>query len=153
MAAGSKQKARREALRLRRSMARAEQMLAELDRALLAPDGLCASDLEILERLVRKGSRPVNGLAKRVGLTSGSMTTAIQRLKKRGLVQGRRDLKDKRVVVVTATAEGQQLAKTMTQRRAESLLEVFSVWSDRERTVLLGLLKRLRRNKAAGRSD
>ena len=134
-------------------MARAEQMLAELDRTLLAPDGLCASDLEILERLVRKGSRPVNGLAKRVGLTSGSMTTAIQRLKTRGFVQTRRDLKDKRVVVVTATADGQQLAKKMTQRRAESLLEVFSAWSDRERTVLLGLLKRLRRNGAAGRSE
>ncbi len=148
MAAG-KQKTRRDVLRLRRSLARAEQVLGELDRLLLAPDGMCASDLGILERLVRKGTRPVNGLAKRVGLTSGSMTTAVQRLKRRGLVQTRRDLKDKRVVFVSVTAEGQTLAKRLSEHRADVLEDAFSVWSDRERTVLLNLLKRLRRNVGA----
>ena len=145
MAAG-KQKTRREVLRLRRSLARAEQMLAELDRSLLAPEGICASDLDILERLQRKGSRPVNGLARRVGLTSGSITTAVQRLKRRGLVETRRDLKDKRVVVVSITADGQKLAKRLTDDRTDVLVDAFQVWTDRERTVVANLLKRLRRN-------
>jgi MarR family 2-MHQ and catechol resistance regulon transcriptional repressor len=148
MAAG-RQKARREVLRLRRSLARAEQVLADLDRQLLAPDGLCTSDLDILERLVRKGTRPVNGLARRVGLTSGSMTTAVQRLKRRGLVRTRRDLKDKRVVFVAVSADGQILARRLTERRAGMLADAFAVWTDRERTVLLNLLKRLRRNVSA----
>jgi len=145
MAAG-RQKAQREVLRLRRSLARAEQLLADLDRQLLAPDGLCTSDLDILEWLVRKGTRPINGLARRVGLTSGSMTTAVQRLKRRGLVRTRRDLKDKRVVFVAVSADGQILAKRLTERRAEVLGDAFAVWTDRERTVLLNLLKRLRHN-------
>lgn len=145
MAAG-KQKARRELRRLRRSLGQVEHMLAELDRTLLAPEGVCASDLDILERLRRKGSRPVNGLARRVGLTSGSITTAVQRLKRRGLVQTRRDLKDKRVVVVSITADGQELAGRLSDKRTDALESAFQVWSDRERTVVANLLKRLRRN-------
>ena len=66
----------REMFRLRRAIVRAEQSLSEIDREIL-PDGLCESDLAILERLARKGARPVNGLARQVGLTSGSMTSAV----------------------------------------------------------------------------
>ena len=75
----------REMFRLRRAIVRAEQSLSEIDREIL-PDGLCESDLAILERLARKGARPVNGLARQVGLTSGSMTSAVKRLHRRGLV-------------------------------------------------------------------
>ena len=143
------QKARRDVLRLRRSLARAELVLADLDRQLLAPEQLCASDLGILERLTRKGTCPVNGLGSRVGLTSGSMTVAVQRLRRRGLVETSRDPKDKRVVLVSVTDAGKELAKRLSNRRAELLDEVCSVWSNRERSVLVNLLKRLKRKAVA----
>ena len=106
----------REMFRLRRTIVRAEQALREIDRTIL-PDGLCESDLAILERLARKGARPVNGLARQVGLTSGSMTSAVKRLHRRGLVETRRDLEDKRVVWVSVTAEAEEIVEGFSQLR------------------------------------
>jgi MarR family 2-MHQ and catechol resistance regulon transcriptional repressor len=136
----------RELLRLRRSLNRAEQALEELERELLGSAKLCASDLEILERLSRKGDSPVNTLAPRVGLTSGSMTTAVQRLLRRGLVATRRDDKDKRVVWVSATEEGQKLATRANAARIKALQNLFGDWSSREQDLLFSLLKRVRKD-------
>lgn len=139
----------RELFRLRRSIGRAEQALSEIDRSLL-PDGLCESDLVILERLARKGARPVNGLGRQVGLTSGSMTSAVQRLRKRGLVETRRDLEDKRVVWVSTTPDAEDLVKRFSERRGAVLAEVFEKWSERERSVLINLLIRARKDAEEG---
>jgi MarR family 2-MHQ and catechol resistance regulon transcriptional repressor len=139
-------RADRDLLRLRRAVTRAEQVLADLDRTVLGPARLCSSDLGILERLARKGSRPVNGLAGRVGLTSGSMTTAVQRLRRRGLVETRRGLEDKRVVWVSCTEEGTRLALSIGRRRAELMEHAFGALSGPEREVLASLLKRLCKN-------
>ena len=143
----------RELLRLRRNLARAEQALTEVDRRLLAPNQLCASDFEILERLTRKGSRPVNTLARRVGLTSGSMTTAVQRLLRRDLVETRRDTKDKRVVHVSITPEGAKLTNQISATRLKLLAEVFGDWSGREQAVLTAFLKRLRKDAGVSPSE
>ncbi len=135
----------REMFRLRRTIVRAEQALSEIDRSIL-PKGLCESDLSILERLARKGARPVNGLARQVGLTSGSMTSAVQRLRRRGLVETRRDLEDKRVVWVSVTPEAKEIVKRFAELRGEVLEQVFHKWSERERSVLMNLLRRVRKD-------
>jgi MarR family 2-MHQ and catechol resistance regulon transcriptional repressor len=140
----------RELSRLRRSIARAEHALSDIDRTLLAPAGLCESDLVILERLARKGARPVNGLGRQVGLTSGSMTTAVQRLLKRDLVETRRDQEDKRVVWVSATPEAEALVARFNDVRGEVLAQLFDKWSERERSILINLLKRVRKDAEEG---
>ncbi|GEM_PF-677702 len=140
----------RELVRLRRAVARAEQVLSGVDRALLADSGLCNTDVFILERLARKGPRPVNGLARRVGLTSGSMTAAVQRLCRRGLAETRRDVEDKRVVWVSPTADGETLAEAFAQDRREAFERIFAEWTTREQSLLTGLLKRLRKSGELG---
>ena len=145
-------KKERELLRLRRNLNRAEQEFEDLERELLSSANLCASDLEILDRLTRKGDHPVNTLAPRVGLTSGSMTTAVQRLLRRGLVATRRDDKDKRVVWVSVTDEGQKLATRTNAARAKTLKGVFDGWTSREQDLLFSLLKRLRKDAQASTS-
>lgn len=144
------EKEQRELFRLRRAVARAEQAFGEIDRALLVSEGVCTSDLEILERLARKGARPVNGLSRQVGLTSGSMTSAVQRLRKRQLVETRRDSADKRVVWVTVTPEGKELASRCARVRGGMLGEVFEKWSERERSILTNLLRRARKDAEGG---
>ncbi|NIP95081.1 MAG: MarR family transcriptional regulator [Akkermansiaceae bacterium] len=136
----------RELFRLRRAISRAEQTLNEIDRNLLLPEGLCASDLVILERLARKGARPVNGLGRQVGLTSGSMTVAVQRLRRRRLVETRRDLKDKRVVWVSVMPDGEELVARFSGVRGEILDRIFQKWSARELSILTNLLKRVRKD-------
>jgi MarR family 2-MHQ and catechol resistance regulon transcriptional repressor len=151
----SGEKEMRDLLRLRRALSRAEQSLAEVDRALLFPEGLCPNDLVIIERLARKGAKPVNGLGRQVGLTSGSMTTAVQRLRRRGLVETRRDLDDKRVVWVSVTPAGEELAGRCCRAHAEVLSRIFSKWSERERTILTSFLKRIRKDAelSVGQAD
>ena len=150
--AGREKKAR-EVLRLRRVLMRAEQALAEAERDLFAAHQLCASDFAILERLARKGRDRVNALAPRVGLTSGSMTTAVQRLRKRALVETERDTLDRRVVWVDSTSAGRELATKLSSERSELLLDVFGAWSGREQAILANFLKRLRKDASSSRLE
>src|SRR5687768_620625 len=71
--------------------------------------GLCASDFAILETLLHKGALPVSVIGKKVLLTTGSITTAVDRLARRGLVARKEDPGDRRVRRVHLTARGRKL--------------------------------------------
>jgi len=60
---------------------------------------LCGSDFAVLEALLHKGPLPVNEIGKKILLTSGSITVAIDRLEKRGLVERRAHGTDRRASV------------------------------------------------------
>src|SRR5213078_2969652 len=64
------------------------------------------SDFAVLEMLLHKGPQPVNAIGRRVELTSGSITTAVDRLEVRGLVLRRFDPGDRRARVVSLTKQG-----------------------------------------------
>ena len=54
----------------------AEKSITELE--------MCGSDFAVLEALLHKGPLPVNEIGKKVLLTSGSITAAVDRLEKEG---------------------------------------------------------------------
>ena len=66
-------------------------------RASVARLGLCGSDFGVIEALLHKGPLPGNELGRKVRLTSGSVTAAVDRLEARGLARRRGDPKDRRV--------------------------------------------------------
>ncbi len=82
---------------------------------------MCFSDFAILEILLHKGPLPVNTLAERIGLTSGSGTTAIDRLEKRSLVERRPHASDRRTRVVHLTAAGRRLIGKAFERHAADM--------------------------------
>lgn len=133
------------ATRLRDLMAECHSLLGAHERKLLAKSGLCSSDLAILLRLGKKGPAPVNQLAIKVGLTSGSMTTAVQRLKKSGFVTTSRKESDKRVVLVAATSSGTAASKAAVKDREALLAPSFNSLSERENQILAALLKKVRK--------
>jgi DNA-binding MarR family transcriptional regulator len=55
------------------------------------------SDFAVLEALLHKGPLPVNEIGKKVLLTSGSITVAVDRLETKGLVERRASGADRRV--------------------------------------------------------
>lgn len=112
--------------------------------------GLCASDFGVLEALLHKGPLPVNVLGKKLLLTSGSMTTSVDRLVSRGLVERRDDPDDRRVRVVALTATGRRLIKSAFARHETHLDDVVGVLTRDERTTLVSLLRKL--GKHAGGS-
>lgn len=72
----------------------------------IEPSGLGQSDFAVLEVLLSKGPQKVNDIGRRVDLTSGSITTAIDRLEARGLVAREHDDADRRTRVVRLTPAG-----------------------------------------------
>lgn len=134
-----------EALQTRDLIAETESLLAKHERTLLAVHHLCTSDFHILSRLERKGPKSVNQIAPKVGLTSGSMTSAIQRLKKRKFVETCKDKKDGRKVRVQITPNGQQILTQLAAERQKKIAPLMVSLSNRESKVLTALLKKIRK--------
>lgn len=109
----------------------------------IAHTGLGITDFAILEALLHKGSMPVNALGRKLLLTSGSITTAVDRLVAKGLV-GRSDHPDdRRVRVVELTREGRRLIVPAFARHEKDLEAVAAVLTANERITLLTLLRKL----------
>ena len=64
------------------------------------------SDFRVLEALLHKGPLPVNTVGPKVWLTPGSISVAVDRLVKKGLVSRKERAGDRRVRQVELTAEG-----------------------------------------------
>jgi MarR family 2-MHQ and catechol resistance regulon transcriptional repressor len=105
--------------------------------------GLCASDFGVLEALLHKGPLPVNVIGRKLLLTSGSITTAVDRLVARGFVARKDDPDDRRVRLVELTRKGRQLIEPAFARHATDLDEVVSVLTREERGTLVTLLRKL----------
>jgi len=71
--------------------------------------GLGLSDFAVLEALLHKGAQPVNVIGKEILLTSGSITTAIDRLESRKLVHRTRHSEDQRARLVQLTSRGKRV--------------------------------------------
>ena len=67
--------------------------------------GLCLKDFAALEALLHKGPLTITQIQEKVLLASGSMTAAIDRLEKRGLLVRKSTSSDRRVRIVELTQE------------------------------------------------
>src|SRR4029077_17431733 len=76
-------------------------------------------------------------------LASGSMTAAIDRLEKLGLVVRRASPIDRRARVVHRTAKGKRLAASSFERHGKDLEALMSALSEKEMEQLYGSLKKL----------
>jgi MarR family 2-MHQ and catechol resistance regulon transcriptional repressor len=104
---------------------------------------MCFSDFAVLELLLHKGPQPVNTIGKRVDLTSGSITTAIDRLEVRGLVQRGFDPDDRRARVVSLTKSGTVRIREVFVHHERAMDRAASGLSKTERDALAKLLKKL----------
>lgn len=105
--------------------------------------GLGLSDFAVLEVLLHKGPLPVNTVGAKVMLTSGSVTTAIDRLENRGLVARGSDASDRRTRIVRLTGPGRTLIECAFKAHAQGMEEIFSPLPSKDRAVLIKLLKKL----------
>ena len=122
---------------------KAYRALAQVDARSIASSGLGLSDFAVLEILLHKGPLPVNTIGRQVMLTSGSITTAVDRLEKKQFVRRQACPKDRRVTHVTLTAAGRALIQQVFKTHAGKLEAVFEPLSTAERSTLATLLKKL----------
>jgi MarR family 2-MHQ and catechol resistance regulon transcriptional repressor len=122
---------------------KAYRALQQYASASIAATGLGGSDFAALEALLHKGPLPVNAIAEKVFLTSGSMTAAVDRLESKGLVQRKADASDRRARVVHLTPKGEALIATAFRDHAAALERAVEGLSQAERAELIRLLKTL----------
>ena len=110
--------------------------------------GWCRSDFAVLEGLLHKGEMPVNTLGKRVLLTSGSITTAVDRLEKRGLVLRRQSSEDGRVCLVRLSAKGKRAIEKAFAEHERTLAASMANISKKQKTDLIDALRALGKSVA-----
>jgi len=119
---------------------RALSLLAERS---IANTGLCLTDFVALEALLHKGPLTISEIQDKFRLASGSMTAAVDRLEKLGLVVRKSSPTDRRARVVHLTAEGKRLAVSCFERHAKDLEALMSALSEKEMEQLYESLKKL----------
>src|SRR6266536_2801429 len=87
-------------------MMKAHRALHRLATRSIESSGVCLSDFAVLEMLLHKGPQPVNEIGRRIELTSGAITTAVDRLELRGLVTREAHETDRRARIVRLTPRG-----------------------------------------------
>lgn len=106
---------------------------------------MCFSDFAILEALLHKGPQTVSELGHRIDLTSGSMTTAIDRLEDRKLVSRSDHPTDRRTWVIHLTPAGETLIREVFGRHVDAMEQAMRGVSKTELATLTALLKQLGR--------
>jgi len=104
---------------------------------------MCLSDFAILEALLHKGPQSVKELGRRIDLTSGSMTTAIDRLETRRLVARTDHATDRRTWVIQLTPAGRALISKVFAGHQDAMERAMSGLSRTDRATVTDLLKRL----------
>jgi MarR family 2-MHQ and catechol resistance regulon transcriptional repressor len=105
--------------------------------------GLCLSDFGVLEALLHKGPLPISALGKKVLLSSGSMTAAVDRLERSGFVERASAAMDRRSRIVHLTGEGSKLIRSIFAGHERDMERVFSRLNKEERNALAKLLRKL----------
>ena len=122
---------------------KAEKAVEEVDKASIDQTGLGLSDFTIMEALLHKGPLPINQIGEKVLLTSGSMTAAVNRMERKGLVTRIQDPSDGRCFYVHLTKKGRNKIKTAYAKHEKNLEKICSVLSEKERNELVRLLKKI----------
>ena len=114
----------------------AEKSISELE--------MCGSDFAVLEALLHKGPLPINEIGKKVLLTSGSITVAVDRLETKVLVERRPHGTDRRAKIVHLTKEGRKVITRVYANHAADMERLASASLTRaERKTLIRLLKKI----------
>jgi len=107
--------------------------------------GLGESDFRILEVLLHKGPVPVNVIGPKVDLNPGSVSVAVDRLYKKGLVSRVESDNDRRVRTVSLTEKGRRVFVPIFREHAALIKRAFQDVSPQEQRRIEEVLKKIGR--------
>jgi MarR family transcriptional regulator, 2-MHQ and catechol-resistance regulon repressor len=110
--------------------------------------GLGDSDFRVLEVLLHKGPLPVNVIGGKVELTTGSITTAVDRMESKWLVVRKNHPADRRVRIVEITPKGRRLIEKAYAQHEIDMERAMKHFPREERDSLVDLLKHLGKQEA-----
>ena len=105
--------------------------------------GLTTTQLGVLEALLHLGPMAQCELAAKQLKSPANLTTVVDNLERRGLVQRKRDPGDRRRSIVELTPQGRQLIETFFPDHAAAIARELSVLSAKEQHQLALLCRKL----------
>ena len=107
--------------------------------------GLNISEFGVLEMLYHKGDQPVQKVAEKILVTSGTITYVINKLEKKGFVIRRKCNKDKRVYYVSLTEKGKDYISHIFPKHKDFLDNLFNDLDEESKIKTLDNLIQLRK--------
>lgn len=107
---------------------------------------LNVSEFGVLEMLYHKGAQPVQKVADKILVTSGTITYIINKLEKKELVIREKCKKDRRIFYIHLTEKGEELISVIFKEHKKFIDELFSGLDEEYKKKLLKNLLELRRN-------
>jgi MarR family transcriptional regulator, 2-MHQ and catechol-resistance regulon repressor len=126
-------------------MMKALQAIRHLALPPILKEGLGDSDFRVLDVLLQKGPMPVNALGPKVDLNPGSVSVAVDRLYKKGLVSRVESESDRRVRTVSLTEKGRRVFVPIFRQHAALIKRAFQDVSPEEQRQMEEVLKRIGR--------
>ena len=105
--------------------------------------GLTTPQIMILRAIKTLGDVTVKRVSQDVSLSQATVTTILNRLEERKLVERVRCARDRRIVNARLTEKGQQVLSTTPPLLHEKFIERFESLEDWEKTQLLSALQRI----------
>lgn len=133
----------KQALKLYIVLSRAYRAASEADKKEIRKYGLSPSEFAVLELLYHKGPQPIQRIASKVLLTSGSMTYVVSQLEKKGLVKRAVCVKDRRIFRTELTRAGESLIGEIFPAHELFLSNMFYALEEEEVENLIKQLKLL----------
>ncbi|WP_159557333.1 MarR family winged helix-turn-helix transcriptional regulator [Alcanivorax sp. S71-1-4] len=144
-------------------MARHDEVLIALRRIIRATDmysrhlskvaGLTAPQLLVMQSIANRGEMTMGDIADEVSLSQATITTILDRLEKRELIQRTRGSTDKRRVYARLTEAGATLLEKAPTPLQEEFIERFAELNDWEQSLILSSLQRVAAMMNAGDID
>jgi MarR family 2-MHQ and catechol resistance regulon transcriptional repressor len=130
-------------------LVRCHRALSRIAERSIRDAGLGLTDFATLEALLHKGPLTIGEIQSKVPLALGSMTAAVDRLEKGGLILRTPSPDDRRARVLKLSPKGRALVQGAFTRHAAELESAMTVLTYREKRQLRALLKKLGRFAAA----
>jgi MarR family transcriptional regulator, 2-MHQ and catechol-resistance regulon repressor len=124
-------------------LSRCHRALSQIAERSIRETGLCLTDFAALEALLHKGPLTITEIQGKVLLASGSMTAAVDRLEKKGLIKRGPAASDRRAKVLRLTPEGRRVVEAAFSRHGAELESATAVLNASEKRQLYALLKKL----------
>jgi MarR family 2-MHQ and catechol resistance regulon transcriptional repressor len=124
-------------------MRASESVTARLSAFLQSAEGLTVSQFGILEALYHLGPLNQSQIGEKMLKSGGNITTVIDNLEKRGLVQRRRCEEDRRVVYADLTEKGREMIGNYFPKHARAIEYEMNALTPEEQDELGRLCKKL----------
>jgi MarR family transcriptional regulator, 2-MHQ and catechol-resistance regulon repressor len=127
--------------------------LATLGSALFRRHGLTVAQFNVLFALKYKlGAITQSALSRRLVVTRASMTSVLDKLEAKGLVQRKAVPDNRRIYHISLTPAGRTLINAIEPKYRDDLHAVMADLSDAEARTLIGLLERVRARSSTVRT-